>query len=278
MMGFENISKCRICSSDNVVDVMVGSIPLIHCNSCDIYYLKDMPTQDELDIYYLSNYQITSEDMVKTEKRRIFRIIEQIKLISEIKKFKLPPAKLLDIGCDKGFFMDEARRWGYSVSGVEPSESARSYCSNIGLETMQALNQVNEKFDIITMWHSLEHQLEPTKFLDTIKSLLVDNSYLFIRVPAFDNIWRKIFGSKWIWFQPKNHYYHYTMKSLENLLNTAGFDVIKIEKRKPNNRFTKRVYIIINGILKEKIPIKKRLARIYEDITGVELFAIAKLK
>lgn len=278
MKSIDKMPPCRICASVDLANVMIGTISLVHCNSCNIFYLKDMPSQNELEKYYLSNYQITSDDVVNTEKRRLFRIPEQIKLISEIKKLKPPPAKLLDIGCDKGFFMDEARRWGYEVCGVEPSELARSYCSNIGLTTYRLLSDVDEKFEIVTMWHSLEHHLEPVEFLKLVQSIMSDNSFLLIRVPAYDNIWRKIFSSNWIWFQPKNHYFHYTEKSLEYLLNMLGFDAIKIEKRKPNDKYTKRTNKIITSLLKNKDVIKKRFARVYEDITGVELFAIAHFK
>ncbi|MFA6572147.1 MAG: class I SAM-dependent methyltransferase, partial [Bacteroidota bacterium] len=264
-----NSDKCRICGSEELTEKNIGSTLLKHCNSCDIFYSADFPDESKINKYYEKDYIISTNDIISSEKRRIFRLPEQISLISEIKKYVKTPAKLLDIGCDKGFFLDEARRWDFEVYGIEPSTSAREYCKRVSIPTTAELDEVNDKFSAITMWHSLEHHLEPVQALSEIKEKLDNNGFLFIRVPAFDCFWRRLFKSKWIWFQPRNHYFQFTADSLRNMLQTTGFEVNSIVHQKPNTRFTKKMYRNMNSIFRQiedgNLNIKNYLQRKYED-------------
>jgi SAM-dependent methyltransferase len=277
-----NIFTCRICKSDNTEQIRIGKTILIGCSDCDVYFLKDLPTKEQLDIYYRENYKISGHDYIQTERRRVSRIPEQVILISRIMEYKKPPAKILDIGCDKGFFLDEARRYGFDVSGVEPSVQSRRYCERTGISVKDRIDKIDEKFDIIVMWHSLEHHIDPLETLCEIKKLLNPGGLIFIRVPAFNCLWRKIFRSRWIWFQSANHYFHFTPGSLRKALDIAGLRILKLEQRKPNDKFTKKLDKQINSNFKfafgVKVGFKDYLISKYENLTGVELFAIARLE
>ena len=271
---------CKICSSDQTQIITLGKVKLIKCMDCEVYFLKHPPSDEKLISYYRNKYSLTTSSL-STEKRRIFRIPEQIKLISEIMQFFKPPASILEIGCDKGFFLDEARHFGYNVTGVELSKDARYYCKNIGIKVYKNFDQINKKYDIIVLWHSLEHITKPIKLMSTLKEFMTDNAKIFIRVPAFDCLWRKIFKQKWVWFQPNNHYFHYTQKSLRKLLEISGFKALKIESRHPNNRYTKKMYRLVNSIFycyfNFKIGFLKKILLIFESFTGIELFIIGKI-
>ena len=276
------INNCRICSGADIVPFKLGGTGLIKCNSCGIVFNSSFQTIEELERYYSEKYKITTDDIVETEKRRIFRLPEQIELIYLINGFKPAPANLLDFGCDKAFFLDEARRYGYKTTGIEQSIKAKEYSNNIGINSYPELSQLNEKYDVVVMWHSLEHIPEPKQLLKQLSEKMNPDSYIFIRVPAFDSIYRKIFGKRWIWFQPENHYFHYSLQSLAYLLKEAGFDVLSITHRKPNNLLTRRMNIFSNKMFQRyfehKVSLKKRLSRIYQDKTAVEIFAVARKK
>lgn len=274
-------SKCRLCGSDKIKEQKIGETALMHCENCDITYNVVFPAEEKLHEYYTDEYSITSDDIIKTEQRRIFRLPEQAGLISEIMKYKKPPARLLDIGCDKGFFIDEARRYGYDTAGVEPSAAAGQYAERIGLKIYPSLEEESGGWDIVTMWHSLEHLTDPACYLQDIKSACNPGAYLFIRVPAFDSPRRKLTGRRWIWFQPQNHYFHYSVGSLRFLLEKSGFEVLHIGRLLPNNRFTKKMNNLVNSVFghyfSSGVPLRKKIARKYEDLTGEEIFAAAKL-
>jgi 2-polyprenyl-3-methyl-5-hydroxy-6-metoxy-1,4-benzoquinol methylase len=275
-------NKCKICGSENLNRITGGEINLIQCNDCDVHYLAGFGEKIKIDNYYKKDYIITSGNIVETEFRRLFRATEQIELTAEIMKYKEPPATLLDIGCDKGFFIDQARRFGFDCTGIELSEKALDYTDKTGLNVVQGIGSLNTKYDIAVMWHSLEHFPEPLDFMQQLKVHLKDDAYLFIRVPAFDSWSRKIFGKKWIWFQPQNHFFHYSTKSINKLLELAGYSVEKIEHRKPNNRFSKKLFCMSKSLFNihfsYKLNLREILKRKYEDFTGIELFVVAKLK
>ncbi len=279
------MESCKICGSGNIKTKSVYGVSCCVCGDCGITYKSGMPSAGELEAYYSSQYKITSSayalDYEATEKRRFFRLPEQYQLLSMIGQYKMPPALIADIGCDKGFFLDEARRRGYAVTGAEPSESGRRYAGNIGIELHRSIDELPAGIDIAVMWHSLEHFTEPYDILAKIKSRLNPGGMLFVRVPDFDNAWRRLFGKRWVWFQPENHYYHYNIQSLRTLLQKSGFDVMHIERRKPNNRHTNRAYRAASPAMSAYFGLPRTLRSIvrkkYEDIVGIEIFAAARI-
>lgn len=275
-------NKCRICESVNIADFKIGSTDFIKCKECDIHYLAVFADSDKTEEYYKNDYIITKDDIIDTEFRHLFRLTEQMELISEISNYVPAPAKLLDVGCDKAYFIDEARRFGYDCTGVELSEAAVVYAKNLGFDIKPAPDSSAGKYDCAVMWHSLEHFQEPVEFLKELRKHLNACGHLFIRVPAFDTFWRRFLGSKWIWLQPQNHFFHYSASSLGKLLEVSGYSIEKIVHRKPNNRHTKRMYKTASSFFSSNFDrrqgLRNRLKRKYEDLTGIELFAVARIK
>lgn len=277
-----NKEICRLCSGSNLKNFNIGGHELVLCISCKIVYNKSF--KDYLDDieYYQNQYYLTKNKPYSEETRRIFRLPEQIKLIAAINHFRPEKGKILDFGCDRGYFLDEARRYGFQVAGVEQSTEALKYSNNIGLDVRPNLHDFEIKFDIITMWHSLEHLSQPKQILEDFKKFLNDKGLLFIRVPDFGSMPRKIFGKKWIWFQPENHYFHYNLQSLRFLLENSGYEILFLQSQKPNNITTKRMYRLTNSIFADyfrtDISFRERLSQKYQDMTGYELFAIAQKK
>jgi SAM-dependent methyltransferase len=276
------LNNCRICAANAVVEFVLGSTKLLHCQVCDAVYNASAPSAEELKTYYEQEYIIESSaaDAAAAEHRRLFRLPEQIKLTADIAKLNPAPASVLDIGCERGFFLDEVRRYGYKVKGVEPSSAAREYCKKIGIDAVASLDQTNEQFDVIVMWHSLEHFPNPMQTIQDIRSRLAEGGVLLVRVPAFDSKPRKILGQRWIWFQPKNHYFHYTETSLRKLFELNGLDVVQLRMQRPNDHLTSMSYRLSTAVYgrysKFHPTLRKRFARLYQKITGVELYAIGR--
>jgi 2-polyprenyl-3-methyl-5-hydroxy-6-metoxy-1,4-benzoquinol methylase len=266
---------CPICGSQT------RSYRSLHrCISCEVCFNVDIAEKDDVVAHYQTEYHIT-KGLFATEHRRIYRIPEQIKLLAEISNHVAPPASILDIGCDKGFFLDEARRWGYSVHGIELSEGARKYCDLTGVPVADGLAGVKSKFNAVTMWHALEHIANPVELIGSIRNVLTEDGLLFVRVPDFDCLASHLLRDKWIWFQPRNHYFHYSQKALGRLLAVCGFKVIKIVSQRPNNIDTLLSFKVASSALKNhqgfRLSVRKKLGCLYETATGVELFCIASV-
>lgn len=272
---------CKICSSQNTFTYLHGKYELISCRDCKINYNSKFPTNDDIEELYKSKYKLSVDDLHNSERRRLFRYPENISLISDILNFTKPPSSILDIGCDRGFFLDEARRYGFKTYGVELSQEARNYTHKINLEVNDNIDDYDRKFDVITMWHILEHIENPKEFLEQVKSKLNRPGYLFIRVPDFGSYWSQFLKDKWDWFVPNVHLFHYNIESLGKLVNSLGFSIEKIIQRKPNNILTKKSFRLSNEIFDlifdNRLLLKEKLARKVQDIIHSEIYVIAKL-
>jgi len=272
--------NCRLCQSDNLNIIKWGSTNLIHCTDCDIYYLADFPNKEKLNDYYEKEYKIKS-DVGYTEFRRMSRMNEQYELLKYINQYK-QIRSILDVGCDKGYFLDEARRMGIEVAGVELSENARQYCKMIGLDVRRSIDEFNNNYHAVIMNHSLEHFTDPKKIIIDIKSRLTHNGLLIVRVPAFDSFWSNLMRQYWIWFQPQNHYFHFSIKSLRNLVESLGFYVLSIKYRKPNNKITRKLTSIARTSLSKNTnyhpTIRNRIGYLVESIVGIEIILVAEKK
>ena len=275
------VNSCPICQNTSFTQVKRGCTSLLHCSFCNVHFLEKQPSQQSLEAYYASSYAMSAKEVLASEHRRLFRLPEQLWLISELKKQGMKSGdSILDIGCDKGYFLDQCRRFGYQVQGVEPSQQAREYCTSIGLRITSDISEIQDQFNAITMWHVLEHFTDPRSIVGKAHSLLKPNGLLFIRVPDFSSFWSRLLRQYWIWFQPQNHYVHYSRLSLRKLVESQGFDIIQCISRKPNDGITYRAGIMADASLQEhfsyKQSVKKKLGRIYEHITGVEIYLIAR--
>lgn len=261
----------------------VGKTQLIKCSECGLIASASIPTEAERVQYYTHTYSLTAESAVNrsiAEMRRWSRLPEQLKLLRDIAALKKAPAKILDIGCDKAYFLDEARRYGYDAFGVEPSQSAREYARRIGIPMYAHLSEVKDKHDIAVLWHSLEHSGNPMETVRHIYSLLNDDGIIAIRVPDFGNFWSVLLKQNWLWFQPDNHYYHFTKESLAALVLKAGFSIVSLQSQRPSNRLTLRSGFAAIGSFGKYASLsgtfRLRLSQLYQYLTGIELYIIAK--
>ncbi|MBC8043617.1 MAG: class I SAM-dependent methyltransferase [Rhizobacter sp.] len=144
--------------------------------------------------------------------------------------------RVLDIGCATGdFLLALKRQAGDEVSldlyGVEPSESAAKYASEVnGLEVHHGelldappTESFGEPFDLITMWHSLEHVLRLNETLEKLHRLLKPDGVLAVAMPNLHSIDAKHYGKHWNGFDAPRHLYHFTPATFEKLLHQHGF-------------------------------------------------------
>ena len=275
--------NCRICNSPTVETQRVGKTDMLHCRSCDATYLAAMPAAQEQREYYEHEYKLSQSAPDLTELRRQSRWSENLRLVKAVRESAPINASLLDVGCDRGYFLDEARRWGISAVGMEPSEQGRDYAKSIGLHVTQSLEEYDGRhFDIITMWHVLEHISDPLSMLSDLHSRLEPGGRIHIRVPNFASFSSHLLGSAWIWFQPHNHVFHYSIRSLSVVLQTAGFELEFVRSQRPNSLLTLLEFLTTNWSLwrsgSETASLRSWGSTLVQYFSGVELYAVARRK
>mgnify|MGYP001592941956 CR=1 FL=1 len=149
-----------------------------------------------------------------------------------LQKYQLYEKKVLDIGCSYGQYLI---RFGPESVGIDIQEKMINFGRGLGLQIIKSdvdkdIAVSNNSFDAIWCSNLLEHVISPHKFLKICHDKLNSQGLLFIKVPLIpslfvDFIYSKIFGD--VGYRQSEHIYAYTKKSIEFIVNRAGFRVIE---------------------------------------------------
>jgi ubiquinone/menaquinone biosynthesis C-methylase UbiE len=139
----------------------------------------------------------------------------------------------LDIGCGAGGFLLDMQKEGWDVYGcdISPDSCEKSKnaagLKNIYNEDVLSLNLPENFFDVITLWHVLEHLTKPKDTLIKVNKLLKDDGILIIESPDFSSIQSKFFKSKWFPLDLPRHIYQFSPKTVKKLLNSVNLEILR---------------------------------------------------
>lgn len=225
---------CNLCNSNEYkLFKKINGYRLVKCKQCELVYLNPRPTQQEIGEKYSAEYHIKRllRKEPKTAREIEEKISKNIGRAEEIIKQFGNKGKLLDIGCGTGFFIACLKKYGWDVAGVEISEWASKFAKKkLGLNVFTgSVEEIefDDRFNVITMYHILEHLPDPVRTLKRVSELLARDGVLIIKGPnlaSFDRIWH---GKKWRGYDLPFHLYHFTPETYRALLEKAGFSVQK---------------------------------------------------
>jgi len=189
---------------------------------------KNIP--NELELYYKSSeYMPHSKD--NSLKSKIYQFVQslnekhKLKVISKYKS----SGSLLDYGCGDGAFLKFMDNHHFHVSGYEPNLKAREIAaSKIGKEKMfSSLDEIkNNSFDVITLWHVLEHIPNPEEILFKIKQKLKNDGVLIIAIPNHQSYDAKFYKKRWAAWDVPRHIFHYSKEGAIDFFNQNEFKVL----------------------------------------------------
>ncbi|MCZ6688387.1 MAG: class I SAM-dependent methyltransferase [Planctomycetota bacterium] len=141
------------------------------------------------------------------------------------------PGRLLEIGSAVGLFLDEARKGGWDVTGIEPSEWASREARSRGLDvftgTLEQYRMEGEPFDAVAMWDVLEHLVDPVADLRRIAGLLRPGGIVGLSTVNMAGLGAKVFRGRWPWFM-RMHLHYFTPRSLSAMVRREGFEVLRV--------------------------------------------------
>jgi len=149
---------------------------------------------------------------------------------AEIQRRVPPPARVLDMGCGAGEFLEIARGLGYQVEGIDISRASAAICNSKGL-TARAGDFLTEpfegKFDLITMWDVVEHLRSPETFFVRARDLLSERGFFFAKVPSFGDLSVRVSSyvprAAGLLLGAPEHVQYFDLNSLSKLLDRTGF-------------------------------------------------------
>ncbi len=193
--------------------------------------LVTFPEPKDLERYYESEAYISHTDAKNSIVDKIYQTVKRYSLkrkLALINSFSPSEKTVLDFGAGTGDFLVVAKNHGWQIQGVEPNINARTKANEKGIHLHSNLEPIqNRTFNVITLWHVLEHLPNLEKQIKNIVSLLDENGTLVIAVPNFRSYDAKHYGDFWAAFDVPRHLWHFSKKSIKKLFEPHGLQLMK---------------------------------------------------
>ena len=194
------------------------------------------PSSDKLPEYYQSEDYISHTDSKRNLFEKVYHIVRSMSLkkkLNLINSFTSEEKNLLDVGCGTGDFLETAQQNKWVVSGIEPNEKARAIANkktnHSVFETEHLLNFESNSFDVITLWHVLEHVPNLEHHITIFKKLLKPKGTLIIAVPNYQSYDAKHYKEYWAAYDVPRHLWHFNQDSISKLVSKQSFRVQKVK-------------------------------------------------
>lgn len=230
--------KCALCDSDDYKVILRGKdyrfclsnevFELVECNNCGLIYLNPRPTREEINRFYPKKYYGIKTITLMKIINHLFKLVQ----IRSINKYKRQ-GRLLDLGCGGGDFLWEMKKRGFEVYGVDHSFQACKLArerlgENIFNAELEKCHFPNDYFDVVTLWHVLEHLPNPNITLREIYRILKKDGVLVSETPNIDSLSFKMFRKNCFHLDIPRHLYYWSSKTIKEMLNRHKFKVFKI--------------------------------------------------
>jgi 2-polyprenyl-3-methyl-5-hydroxy-6-metoxy-1,4-benzoquinol methylase len=204
---------------------------LHHNPEYDILITFPKPNLEKLPSYYESEDYISHTDGKRTLFERMYHLIKNIALKNKLKLIntKSQKGKLLDIGAGTGDFLVVANNDGWQTIGTEPSEKAKGIAINKGVKFAESLSSLeNNSFDVITMWHVLEHVPNLEEYIIELKRLLKPSGTIIIAVPNFKSFDAEYYGKFWAAYDVPRHIWHFSKTAIDKLFSEKKMKLVEV--------------------------------------------------
>ena len=196
--------------------------------------LKTTPTpkEKELPLYYNSETYASHQERANTPVLWAYMRVRKIAMKSKIKMISSISTKtgdLLDFGCGLGGFLSATHAKGWSSYGIEPHQKAKIKAKKISgrevYSTIGEAQKTNKKYDVITMWHSLEHVVDLGKTIRFLYNSTKKEGKVIVAVPNHQSFDAKHYKNFWAAYDTPRHIWHFDQKSITNVFKKQGFSL-----------------------------------------------------
>ena len=209
---------------------------LCECLSCGLVYTMPRPSKDKIGAYYKSEEYYSHQENTKGF---IPKLYEKVKSINLRSKYKMATqgmnvGTLLDIGCGVGDFLRTAEQKGWQCTGVEPSEDAKDIARKrikadiLNSEDLERLSDAS--FDLITMWHVLEHVDDLRWQVEQLQRLVKPEGRIVIAVPNYKSHDAQYYKELWAAYDVPRHLNHFSKPVITKIFKIKGLKLVKTNK------------------------------------------------
>ena len=209
---------------------------IMECPHCGLRFTHPRPASEVIGKYYQSEEYYSHQQNKKGLVPRIYEFVKtfNIKHKASLALGGLTQGQLLDIGCGVGDFLVYVKKQGWEVQGIEPSDDARKIAeTRLGFMPKSPSESSifeDHSFDVITMWHVLEHIDDLHFQTSEIVRLLKPGGRLIIALPNFQSFDCQYYKEKWAAWDVPRHLNHFAPDVLRGMFSSLGFQVIDTQK------------------------------------------------
>ncbi len=233
------IKNCPLCNGVQIDQVMEckdyyasgEAFDLCRCHDCGFLFTQDFPVEEEIGRYYATPDYISHSDTRKGLVNTVYHWVRKYMLSCKaglvIRESHKKKGSLLDIGTGTGYFSNVMQLRGWQVSAVEKNEKARDFAKKqFGLDVLpdhQLKEFKPESFDVITLWHVLEHLEHLNDVWVNLNGLLKEKGTLIIAVPNSSSFDARKYQTHWAAYDVPRHLWHFTPDSIQRFGAKHGF-------------------------------------------------------
>ena len=209
---------------------------ILQCDQCGLLFTTPRPAPEVIGNYYKSETYYSHQ---KNQHGFIPRVYEMVKSINLRNKVNmaiggLPHGRLLDIGCGVGDFLLQVKKKNWEILGIEPSDDAKAIAKDrLGIMPLlpsESCSLPDQTFDVITMWHVLEHVDDLKTQTKELMRLLKPGGRLIIALPNFQSFDCQYYKEKWAAWDVPRHLNHFSPGCIRGIIQSLGFKYIDTQK------------------------------------------------
>jgi 2-polyprenyl-3-methyl-5-hydroxy-6-metoxy-1,4-benzoquinol methylase len=232
---YERLDSCPVCGKKEFRNKLVvedksvshESFAIVQCAQCSFQFTNPRPDAEHIGRYYESDEYVSHNSGAAGllnqayKVARFFTMRRKVALVKKLSGIKNGRGRLLDYGCGTGHFLAAAKAGGWQVAGLEPNARARAEASRragqpIGEKLVTELERGS--FDVITLWHVLEHVHQLNETLAQLTALLKPTGVLLIAVPNVESFDAQHYRENWAAYDVPRHLYHFAPRTMALLL------------------------------------------------------------
>jgi 2-polyprenyl-3-methyl-5-hydroxy-6-metoxy-1,4-benzoquinol methylase len=241
------ISNCLVCGGR----MQPSSLPgLVKCGACGFVSANMTLTDEEVARLYDRSYFFGDEylDYVAEEESLRLNFNSRLRTLQHVVP-DLREHDIFEIGAAYGFFLDEARHFAKSVSGIDISQDAIAYGrSRFELDIQQGdylKRELGRKYGVVAMWDTVEHLQRPDLFVAKVKDDLMPGGILALTTGDIGSVNARLRGQKWRMIHPPTHLHYFSADTMKKLLDRQGFDVVHLSHPGISRKLRSILYYVL---------------------------------
>lgn len=238
--ALELVESCPVCGNRVFDPFLVCEDYLVshkefaiqQCRQCSFRLTNPRPDSSSVGSYYKSDQYISHNDKSGGLVNSVYRLVRNYTLQSKLKLINTlnkGAGSILDVGCGTGAFLETCKVGGWTVTGMEPDLDVSALASkklNAHVHTSLDTLVGHSQFDIITLWHVLEHIATLNEAIDQLRQLTSDKGTLLIAVPNSNSYDATYFKQYWAAYDAPRHLHHFVPSTIQTLFDKHGFVLV----------------------------------------------------